>query len=49
MIATPNKSHLPLGLAALEAGLAVVVDKPLALNAEEGGALVDAAAERSRW
>lgn len=46
VIATPNKSHLPLGLAALEAGLAVVVDKPLALNAEEGRTLVDAAAER---
>ena len=46
VIATPNESHLPLGLAALEAGLAVVVDKPLALNAEEGRALVDAAAER---
>ena len=46
MIATPNKSHLPLGLAALEAGLAVVVDKPLALNAAEARSLVDAAAER---
>jgi predicted dehydrogenase len=46
VIATPNESHLPLGLAALEAGLAVVVDKPLALNAEEGRTLVDAAAER---
>ena len=46
VIATPNSSHLPLGLAALEAGLAVVVDKPLALNADEGQALVDAAAER---
>ena len=46
VIATPNESHLPLGLAALEAGLAVVVDKPLALNADEGRALVDAAAER---
>ena len=46
MIATPNSSHVPLGLAALEAGLAVVVDKPLALNAAEGGRLVDAAAER---
>jgi predicted dehydrogenase len=46
VIATPNDIHLPLGLAALEAGLAVVVDKPLALNAEEGRALVDAAAER---
>lgn len=46
VIATPNKSHLPLGLAALEAGLAVVVDKPLALNAAEARSLVDAAAER---
>ena len=45
VIATPNKSHLPLGLAALEAGLAVVVDKPLALNAAEARSLVDAAAE----
>ena len=46
VIATPNSSHVPLGLAALEAGLAVVVDKPLALNAADGRTLVDAAAER---
>jgi predicted dehydrogenase len=44
--ATPNSSHVPLGLAALEAGLGVVVDKPLALNAAEGSRLVDAASER---
>jgi scyllo-inositol 2-dehydrogenase (NADP+) len=47
VIATPNSTHLPLGLAALEAGLAVVVDKPLALNADEGQKLVDEAAERN--
>jgi predicted dehydrogenase len=46
VIATPNRSHLPLGLAALEAGLAVVIDKPLALNAAEARSLLDAAAER---
>ncbi len=46
VIATPNDSHLPLGLAAFDAGLAVVVDKPLALNAAEGRTLVDAAAGR---
>jgi predicted dehydrogenase len=46
VIATPNSSHVPLGLAALEAGLGVVVDKPFALNAAEGSRLVDAAAER---
>jgi predicted dehydrogenase len=44
VIATPNESHVPLGLAALEAGLAVVVDKPLALSAAEGRRLLDAAA-----
>ena len=44
VIATPHSSHVPLGLAALDAGLAVVVDKPLALNAADGRALVDAAA-----
>jgi predicted dehydrogenase len=46
VIATPNSSHVPLGLAAIEAGLGVVVDKPFALNAAEGSRLVDAAAER---
>ncbi|GCE13812.1 Gfo/Idh/MocA family oxidoreductase [Tengunoibacter tsumagoiensis] len=30
VIATPNQSHYPLGLAALEAGLPVIIDKPLA-------------------
>jgi predicted dehydrogenase len=45
VIATPNSSHVLLGLATLEAGLGVVVDKPLALNAAEGSRLVDAAAE----
>jgi predicted dehydrogenase len=46
VIATPNDTHVELGLAALEAGLAVVVDKPLALNAAGGNRLVDAAGER---
>src|ERR1051326_9311722 len=32
VISTPNRSHVPLALAALEAGLAVVVDKPLATS-----------------
>jgi predicted dehydrogenase len=40
VIATPNRSHLPLGLAALEAGLALVVDKPLAVNSGEARSLV---------
>jgi predicted dehydrogenase len=46
VLATPNTTHLPLGLAAVAAGLAVVVDKPLALSAAEGRRLLDAARER---
>ncbi len=45
VVATPNRTHVPLARAALEAGLAVVVDKPLAATAAEAGELV-AVAER---
>src|SRR4029453_10754453 len=37
VIATPNSTHVPLSLAALAAGQAVVVDKPRRCTAEEGG------------
>jgi predicted dehydrogenase len=43
VVATPNKSHVPLGLAAVEAGLHLVVDKPLAPSAADGRRLVEAA------
>jgi predicted dehydrogenase len=33
VIATPNRSHVPLARAALQAGLPVVVDKPMAASA----------------
>jgi predicted dehydrogenase len=46
VVATPNRSHVPLGLAALEAGIPVVIDKPMAPTAEEGRRLVSEAAER---
>ena len=46
VVATPNRSHVPLGLAALEAGLPVVIDKPMAPTAEGGRRLVTEAAER---
>jgi scyllo-inositol 2-dehydrogenase (NADP+) len=46
VVATPNRVHVPLALAAFEAGLPVVVDKPLAPSAEEGRTLVEAARER---
>jgi scyllo-inositol 2-dehydrogenase (NADP+) len=46
VLATPNASHLPLGLAAVAAGLPLVVDKPLALTAAEGRRLLAAAQQR---
>ncbi len=46
VVATPNSSHAPLALRAIERGLPVVVDKPLALGAAEGRDLA-AAAERA--
>jgi predicted dehydrogenase len=46
VVATSNAAHLPLGLAAVQAGLAVVVDKPLAPTAADGRRLVTAARER---
>jgi scyllo-inositol 2-dehydrogenase (NADP+) len=44
VVATPNRFHVPLAEAALEAGLHVVVDKPLATSAARGRRLVEAAA-----
>jgi scyllo-inositol 2-dehydrogenase (NADP+) len=43
VVATTNRTHVPLGLAAVDAGLAVVVDKPLATSAADARRLVDAA------
>lgn len=46
VVATPNRVHVPMALAAFEAGLHVVVDKPLATTAADGRRIADAAAER---
>jgi predicted dehydrogenase len=46
VIASPNKTHVPLATAALQAGLPVVVDKPLAGTAAEARALAALAEER---
>jgi len=43
-ICTPNDSHRDLALAAIEAGLAVLCEKPLALNAAQAREMVEAAA-----
>jgi len=40
---TPNHLHLPVILAALEAGKHVISDKPLALNPQEGRTILEAA------
>src|SRR5579871_5888194 len=45
-ISTPNHSHVPLALAALDAGLPVVVDKPFAATVAEARRVLDAARAR---
>ncbi|WP_327683902.1 Gfo/Idh/MocA family oxidoreductase [Streptomyces sp. NBC_00467] len=46
VIATPNKTHLPVATAALAAGLSVVVDKPIAGTAAEARELAALAEAR---
>ena len=46
VVASPNRVHAAHATAALQAGLAVVVDKPLAVSAAEAGALAALAEQR---
>lgn len=46
VVATPNRSHVPIALSAIEAGLHVVIDKPIAPSADDARRLADAAADR---
>ena len=46
VVASPNRTHVPLARAALRAGLAVVVDKPVAATAAEARELADGARRR---
>lgn len=48
VLASPNRTHVPLSLEALNAGLNVVVDKPLAPTAAEGCHLIEVARQRER-
>jgi predicted dehydrogenase len=41
VVATPNRMHVPIARAALHRGLPVIIDKPLAPDADEAQALVD--------
>jgi UDP-N-acetylglucosamine 3-dehydrogenase len=43
VVATPERLHVPIALAAIEAGCAVLVEKPLAPSYEEAAELVGAA------
>src|ERR1700733_13346144 len=46
VISTPNRSHAPLALRALEVGLAVVIDKPFALSADQARQVIESAHAR---
>lgn len=46
VVASPNRMHAPTALAAIDAGIAVVVDKPFAVSSGEGQSLIEAAAAR---
>ena len=46
IVATPTTAHVPLALAAIERGTAVLVEKPLAATVDEGMSVVVAARER---
>jgi predicted dehydrogenase len=48
VVAAPNRAHVPLAIAALEAGLPVVVDKPVAPSSADAERLIAAARERGQ-
>src|SRR3954468_10467367 len=48
VVATANRVHADLSLAAIEAGLAVVVDKPMAANVRDAERVVQAASHAGR-
>ncbi len=48
VIATPAATHAPIGLAVLESGRHLLVEKPLATNRADGALLVAAAEQRGR-
>ncbi|HEU0302670.1 MAG TPA: Gfo/Idh/MocA family oxidoreductase [Longimicrobium sp.] len=46
VVASPNRTHMPLARDALAAGLPVVIDKPMAATAEDARGLIDDARRR---
>jgi scyllo-inositol 2-dehydrogenase (NADP+) len=49
VVSTVNRSHVPLGLAALSAGRDVVIDKPIAVDRRSAEGLAEAADRAGRW
>ena len=47
-ICVPNSLHRDIAIAALQAGKMVATEKPLALNAEQGREMVEAAAKSGK-
>lgn len=47
-ICAPNNTHLEIALAAAEAGKIIACEKPLAMNADEGGQMVEAVSKSGR-
>jgi predicted dehydrogenase len=45
VVATPNDAHAPLALEAIDRGVPVVVDKPMAVTAAEANSIIDRAEE----
>jgi predicted dehydrogenase len=48
-VLTPPPSHAPLAIQLLQAGVNVLVEKPLAMNADEADCVVAAARRAGRW
>jgi predicted dehydrogenase len=48
-VAAPGAYHVPLAVAALERGAAVLLEKPIAMSGAECARLLDAAAASSGW
>ncbi|WP_111497876.1 Gfo/Idh/MocA family oxidoreductase [Marinobacter bohaiensis] len=49
VVASPNRTHKHLAMAALQAGLGVVVDKPLAASAEDAREVIAEAEKRGQF
>lgn len=49
LIASPTMNHLEMGLYALEKGLHVLMEKPIALSVKDGQTLIDTASEKQQF